>query len=298
MDKVLTLVCSTTGELSIQRVDQICNHLSIAGAEIGAPVWLSTNQACDIPFRLLSIEDADKAVREKLISSPIDILSQAQKNRKKKLLVADMDSTITVGETLDNMAELAGIGPPVAKITARAMNGEILFSDSLLERVAMFNGHNASILKQVGSSLVLNSGAKTLVKTMAAKGAYTALVSGGFRYFTKLVAQRIGFDFNKGNEIEIINNRFSGKIIEPITTKVTKKEILKTLAHEQKVEIAKTLAVGDGANDLLMLHAAGLGVAYHAKPVVAAEVRARIEYTDLKSLLFFQGYRKSEFIDQ
>jgi phosphoserine phosphatase len=130
---------------------------------------------------------------------------------------------------------------------------------------------------------------------MAAQGAYTALVSGGFKFFTERVARQVGFDFNKGNEIEIINNRFSGNIVEPITTKTTKQEILKTLAQEQKIEMVETLAVGDGANDLPMLHTAGLGIAYRAKPVVVAQVRARVEHTDLTTLLYYQGYKQSEF---
>jgi phosphoserine phosphatase len=193
------------------------------------------------------------------------------------------------------MAELAGIGPQIAEITARAMNGEILFSDALRERIAMFNGLNASFLDQAANNLVLTSGAETLVRTMAAQGAYTALVSGGFKFFTERVARQVGFDFNKGNEIEIINDRFSGNIVEPITTKTTKQEILKTLAQEQKIEMAETLAVGDGANDLPMLQTAGLGIAYRAKPVVVAQVRARVEYTDLTTLLYYQGYKQSEF---
>ena len=298
MDNVLTLVCSTTGELSKKHVDQVCKNITILGAEISSPIWLSDNLACDIPFNYLSIEDADKAGRETLTFAPVDIFSQPQKNRKKKLLVADMDSTIIQGETIDDMAELACIGPRITEITARAMNGEILFSDALRERIAMFSGLNASFLDLTADGLVLNSGAETLVRTMAAEGAYTALVSGGFKYFTERVAQLVGFDFNKGNEIEIISNRFSGRIVEPIVTKTTKKEILKALAKEQKIEMYETLAVGDGANDLPMLHAAGLGVAYHAKPVVIAEVSARIEHTDLKTLLYYQGYKQSEFIQK
>jgi phosphoserine phosphatase len=296
MDNVLTLVCSTASELSSRRVDQICENLIVHGAEISTPIWLSDNQACDIPFNCLSIEEADKIGRDSISSDPIDILPQPQKNRKKKLLIADMDSTIIQGETLDDMAKLAGIGPQIAAITARAMNGEILFSDALRERVAMFSGLSASFLNQIADGLVLTSGAETLVRTMVAQGAYTALVSGGFRCFTEIVAQRVGFDFNKGNDIEIIKNHFSGKIIEPIVSKITKQNTLETLAQERKIEMEETLAVGDGANDLPMLHAAGLGIAYHAKPIVVAQVNAKVEYTDLTTLLFYQGYRKSEFI--
>ena len=295
MDNVLTLVCSSAGELSTHRVDLICKNLILSGAKVGNKIWLSDNLACDIPFDCLSIEDADKVGRDGISSAPIDILSQPQKNRKKKLLIADMDATIIQGESLDDMAELAGIGPRVAEITARAMNGEILFSDALRDRIAMFSGLDSSFLDSTADGLVLTSGAEILVRTMAAQGAYTALVSGGFTFFTERVAQRLGFDFNKGNEIEIINNCFTGKTIEAILTKSSKRENLENVDKEKKIQMVETLAVGDGANDLPMLHAAGLGVAFHAKPVVVAEVKARVEHTDLTTLLYYQGYRQSEF---
>ncbi len=296
MDNILTLVCATIGALSAQKINQICRNLTVSGAEIGHKTWLSENLACDIPFNYLSIEEANRAVLSSIESAPIDVLSQPQNNRKKKLLVADMDSTIIQGETLDDMAKIAGIGPQITKITERAMNGEILFCNSLRERVAMFSGLSASFLKQTEENLIISSGAETLVRTMAAQGAYTALISGGFTYFTERVAQRVGFDFNKGNEIEIIDNCFSGRIVGPIITKATKQDILETLARERKIKIVETLAVGDGANDLPMLHTAGLGIAYHAKPVVVAQIPAQVKHTNLTTLLFYQGYSQSEFI--
>ena len=296
MNNVLTLVSASANGLSPQWVEQIGKALTNLGANTKEPVWLAQSQACDIPFSNLSIEGAEQTTRDSLTSTPIDILAQSQQNRKKKLLIADMDSTIIQGETLDDMAELAGLGPQIANITARAMNGEILFRDALRERIAMLRGLDATFLDQTASKLVLTPGAETLVKTMVANGAYTALVSGGFRFFTERVAQWVGFDSNKGNEIEIINNRFSGEIVEPIITKAVKQETLEALCKDQQIEMVETLAVGDGANDLPMLQTAGLGVAYHAKPIVIAEARARVEHSDLTALLYFQGYKKSEFV--
>ena len=296
MDNVLTLVSASTYVLTPQTVDRIVKALGRSGAKTDQPIWLSQSQACDISFNNLTPKKAEQVARDNLESTPIDIYAQPIHHRKKKLLVADMDSTIIQGETLDDMAELAGIGPKIAAITARAMNGEILFRDALRERIAMLRGLDASYLDQTAKDLILNPGAETLVRTMVANGAYTALVSGGFRFFTERVAQWIGFDFNKGNEIEIINNRFSGEIVEPIITKAVKQETLEALAKEHQIDMAETLAVGDGANDLPMIQAAGLGVAYHAKPIVVAKARARVEHSDLTTLLYYQGYKKSAFI--
>jgi len=296
MGNVLTLVSASPNGLSADWVAQTGIALKRLGATTYEPIWLAPSQACDIPFSNLAIEDAEQAARDSLKPTPIDILAQSQQNRKKKLLIADMDSTIIHGETLDDVATMAGIGPQIADITARAMNGEIRFEDALRERIAMLGGMDSSLFDQVATDLTLNPGAETLVRTMSAHGAYTALVSGGFRFFTARVAQWIGFDLNKGNEIEIINNHFSGEIIEPIVTKTTKQETLEALVKERQIDMAETLAVGDGANDLPMLQTAGLGVAYYAKPIVTSQVRAQVAHSDLTTLLYYQGYKQSEFV--
>ena len=296
MNNVLTLIGPANEGLEPKYVDRIKDVLKRSGANVAEQVWLDKDIACDMVFDNLSAEDADQIARNETGTAPIDLLVQPVTNRRKKLLIADMDSTIINGETLDDLAEFAGIGSKIAEITARAMNGEILFRDALRERMAMLRGLDAAYLDKTADALQLNPGAETLVRTMSAHGAYTALVSGGFRFFTNRVANWIGFDFNKGNDIEIINDRFTGEIIDPIVTKAVKQETLEAMVQERQIEMIETLAVGDGANDLPMLQTAGLGVAYHAKPIVISQTRARVEHTDLTTLLYFQGYRSSEFI--
>lgn len=296
MDNVLTLVSADNLKLEKTFVDRMAGVLSENGAEVEAVTWLADDKACDVMFQKLSPEVADQLTRPLLSNSPIDLLTQDLANRRKKLFVADMDSTIVAGETLDDLAELAGIGSKIAEITARAMNGEILFRDALRERMAMLRGLPASYLEKTAETLTLSPGAETLVSTLKANGVYTALVSGGFRYFTNRVADQLGFDFNKGNEIEIINDRFSGEIIDPIVTKAVKQETLEALAKERGIDLLETLTVGDGANDLPMLQAAGLGVAYRAKPIVIAGASAQITHTDLTTLLYYQGYALDEFV--
>ncbi len=295
MDNVLTLVGPGDASLPDTLLNQITATLVENGAALGNPEWLATNRACDIEFVGLSIDQAETLTRQVIGNKPVDVLAQPTNNRRKKLLIADMDSTIVRGETLDDLAELAGIGPQIAKITARAMNGEIEFEDALRERVSMLRDLDVSFLDKTLAALQINPGAETLVRTMAAHGAYTALVSGGFRFFTERVGQQIGFDLNKGNTLEIIGNRISGQVIDPILTKTTKLETLQDLSRIRQIDLSETLTVGDGANDLPMLQAAGLGVAYYAKPVVIAQAKARVEHTDLTTLLFYQGYKQSEF---
>jgi phosphoserine phosphatase len=294
MENVLTLIADPgRAGLTDGIVAEAGAALNGLGAETGAPAWLAPGIACDLAFAGAAPKRAEDAVRA--IAGPHDVIAQPSAGRRKKLLVADMDSTIVAGETMDDLADLAGLKALIAAITERAMNGEILFREALRERVALLKGLPEDALEKTMERVALNPGAESLIATMAANGAGTALVSGGLRYFTERVAARLGFDTCAGNRVEITGGRLSGRVEEPILTKDDKRRILVTLAAERGLPMADTLAVGDGANDLPMIQAAGLGVAYHAKPVAAAGARVRIEHGDLTAVLYAQGYRASEF---
>jgi phosphoserine phosphatase len=254
---------------------------------------LSPGEAVDIP--LPAPPDLD-AVRAALEGAPIDAIVTGAAQRRKHLLVADMDSTIVTSETLDELADFAGLKPRIAAITARAMNGELDFKAALRERVGMLAGLKVDALEQTWARVRLTPGARELVATMRAHGAFTALVSGGFSFFTARVAALCGFDLHRSNELLHDGTALTGRVAEPILDRDTKLNTLLALAEQHGLPTAATLAVGDGANDLDMLDAAGLGVAFHAKPVVAAAAQARVDHGDLRALLFAQGYRAGEIV--
>ncbi len=254
--------------------------------------WLSAGEACE--FIVKKIPDVPQ-LKMVLGDRAIDVLVTRFRGRRKAVLVADMDSTIITSETLDEIAGDAGIKEKVAEITSRSMNGEIDFATALRERVAMLKGLELSALERTWRGTQFSPGARTLVATMRSFGATTALVSGGFTYFTERVAAELGFDLQRANILLDNGSTLTGEVREPILDRDTKLATLKELAETRGVKLAATLAVGDGANDLAMLKEAGLGVAYYAKPIVAAEVANHIEHTDLRSLLFAQGYPASVF---
>lgn len=227
---------------------------------------------------------------------PVDIVVQPAASRRKRLIVADMDSTMIGQECIDELADMVGLKPHVAAITERAMRGEIEFEPALRERVALLKGLPLSVIDEVLATRIrLTPGGQALIRTMRAHGGYGALVSGGFTLFTGPVAAMIGFDENRANRLVAEDGVLTGRVEEPILGQEAKLSALMELARRLKLERHETLAIGDGANDLAMIRAAGLGVAYHAKPKVAAEADARINHTDLTALLFAQGYRKAEF---
>ena len=206
-----------------------------------------------------------------------------------------MDSTIVDAETLDELAAHAGLKEPIAAITRRSMNGEIEFAEALRQRVAMLQGLTRDALDAAWRSVRIMPGARELIATMRAHDATTALVSGGFTYFTSRVADLLGFDIHHANTLLDDGTVLTGKVAEPVLDRDSKRDALITLAAAKQLDRAEVMAVGDGANDLDMLRAAGLGIAFHAKPIVTAAIAARIDHADLRALLFIQGYRASEF---
>ncbi len=259
---------------------------------LGAPRWLSPGEAAE--FLSLTPPDLTLA-RTALEGQAIDVLVSRTRGRRRGLLVADMDSTIVTNETLDELAAAAGIGEQIAAITRRSMNGEIDFREALRERVAMLKGLPLAALEATWARTELTPGAKTLVATMRHHGALTALVSGGFTYFSSRVATLCGFDHHRANTLLDDGTALTGAVGEPILGSDTKLAVLHELAALRGVRLAATLAIGDGANDLPMLHAAGLGIAFRPRPIVAAAVQNRIDHADLRAVLFAQGYTSGVF---
>jgi phosphoserine phosphatase len=256
--------------------------------------WLADGIACDIPLK--AGENGKAALLEILSGREVDFAIQRQDGRRKKMLIADMDSTMIEQECIDELAGMIGLKEKVAAITARAMNGEIAFEPALRERVALLKGLPVDVVQRViEDKITLMPGGRELVGTMKRGGAYTALVSGGFTAFTGPIARTIGFEENRANALLSESGFFTGKVAEPILGKEAKLEALREIAARLGISPDDAIAVGDGANDLLMLQAAGAGVALHAKPSVAAQAKIRLDFSDLTGLLYLQGYRRSEF---
>ncbi len=261
--------------------------------------WLNEAVAADLHFNA-PIDAVRAALTAALAGEPVDVIVQSGADREKRLLVADMDSTLIGQECVDELAAYAGAGAgaKVAEITERAMRGEIAFEPALRERVELLAGLPESVIADVlRDRITLNPGARTLVQTMRSRGAAVAIVSGGFRQFTGAIRARLGADEDRANVLAIQGGKLTGKVIEPILGHDAKLGALKEIAAERGLALSQTLAVGDGANDLAMLKAAGLGVAYRAKPKVAAIADARIDHADLTALLYAQGIPRAEFAE-
>ena len=297
MSFVLTLIADPARlRLDAALIDAAEAALTDSGASPLSRDWLAEGIALDIAFDGDDPAKAEAALRERLAGAPVDMAIQKPDGRRKKLLLADMDSTIVTSETLDELAAYAGLKEKIAAITARSMNGEIDFATALRERVAMLKGLSADALDKTYAQLELTPGARTLVQTMRQHGARTALVSGGFTWFTGKVRERCGFHLDRANVLNLEDGVLTGTVAEPILDRDAKLRALNELSAELSIAPEAAVTVGDGANDLAMLKAAGLGVAFRAKPIVAAEARFRLDYTDLTGLLYFQGYRRDEMV--
>jgi len=297
MSSVLTLIAGAPA--------QPLDEASIARAQAALPspgevIWLCEGEACDIAFEedvheLTTIRDN---VRKALKGAAIDIVCQRDGNRRKRLLVADMDSTLIGQECIDEIGDYVGLKDKISFITERAMRGELEFDSALRERVALLKGIEKSALQTIFDNQIrLNPGARTLARTMVAHGARAIIVSGGFTFFTARIAEAAGFDASQANRLEISQGKLTGAVIEPILGSQAKLEALHHYREVMDIGQADTLCVGDGANDLAMLSEAGLGIAYYAKPVVAAKAHACVNHGDLTALLFAQGYARGEFVE-
>ena len=291
-----TLVCDPSAPILTLELARAAE----AAASSAQTRWLCEGVALDLLVPAgLTPRDAEARLRAAAAGAPCDVIVQKAAGRRKKLFVADMDSTMIGQECIDELAAQAGLKDHVAAITERAMRGEIPFESALRERVALLKGLPGGVVDEVFANAIRPTpGGRTLVMTMRRHGAFAVLASGGFTAFTRVVAEKLGFDADYANRLELdADGRFAGTVAEPIFGANGKLETLERLRAELGLAPEETLAVGDGANDLPMLKAAGLGVAFHGKPKVAAEAGARVDHGDLTALLSMQGFAQEEFVE-
>jgi phosphoserine phosphatase len=288
---IATLIASET--LSAGDISAAADALAATGAVNAGSRWIEQGVACDLRF------DGDKAAARAALEGAfagVDVVIQPEAGRRKKLMVADMDSTMITIECIDELADYAGIKPQIAEITERAMRGELDFEGALDARVALLKGLDSAVIDRCHAErVVIMGGARELVRTMRADGADCYLVSGGFTVFADRVAAEIGFTRALSNTLDIADGKLSGTVARPIVGAAAKRETLLAEAAAHGLDPSECLAVGDGANDIPMIEAAGLGVAYHAKPKTAAAAGARIDHCDLTALLFAQGYARKHW---
>lgn len=266
--------------------------LSLQGVESGNLVWLKEGVACDVHVAHDNLAALDAIVQRVVTDQPYDAVVQPVNNRVKKLIISDMDSTMITVECIDELADFVGKKTEVAAITERAMNGELDFAAALIERVGLLKGLPLAVLQECYDERVkLMPGAKALLSGMKKRCAHAILVSGGFTFFTSRVREALMFDEDYSNQLEVAEGKLTGRVIPPILGKEAKLATLQSACQKLGITPQEVLAVGDGANDLPMLLAAGLGVAYHAKPVVRAQAGARIHHCDLAALLYVQGIK-------
>ncbi len=292
MRMILTLIA---GARSRQNLPRLAGAIAGAAGIKGEPSWLA-DDACDLVLDATSPALTEAAARAVIDDAEIDVLVQPATNRRKRLLVADMESTIIENEMLDELADFIGRRQEISEITRRAMNGEIDFTAALEARVRLLAGLPDQVLQEAARRIRLRAGARQLIATMRSAGAVTALVSSGFMIFAEAVAVELGFDHVVANRLDLRAGLIAGTVSAPIVTGESKREALLTLAADHAVPLQQSMAVGDGANDLPMLTAAGIGIAFHAKPAVASSTRWRLDHADLTGLLYAQGYRRDEIL--
>lgn len=294
----MRLVATLVSARAARAVDPAAVERAAAALSAAATIWLEPGVAADLVLPGDNAATIRAQLREILDDAPVDIIVQPVEGRRKRLLIADMDSTMIGQECIDELAAEVGLKEHVAAITERAMRGEIAFEPALRERVALLKGLPEGIAtKVIAERITLTPGATTLIRTFRANGGHTALVSGGFTMFTRPIAEMIGFHETHANILGIADGALDGTVADPILGQDTKRMHLKRLTSEKGFAASETIAVGDGANDLAMIEAAGIGVAYHAKPAVAARAPAVVDHADLTALLFMQGYKATEFVE-
>lgn len=292
----LTLVASDK-KLTAAHLAGVERFLDAQGIGLrGQPQWLSPHKAVDMPITSCLNRGQMEDLWDALTPDRIDVFCTAEKNRRKKLILADMDATIVTTETLDELAAFAGIKDKISAITTRAMNGELNFEDALRERVGLLKGLPTSTLKKTLDETVLCDGAETLIRTMRANGAVCILVSGGFTYFTSAIAGKVGFTQHHGNTLTLDGDVLAGTVGTPILDKTAKLNYLYHYRRHLQLADDQTMAVGDGANDMPMLQEAGVGMAYRPKGILKENMQNCVFYADLTALLFAQGYTDAQFV--
>lgn len=298
MDFVLSLICSpAAAELTPALLDRVNHGLDACGARAGEAVWLDRERAAEIPFAGDDVE-AREELRRRLSDVPVDINVLPAAQRRKRLLISDMDATAIIGETLDELSTYTPHKAEIDNLTRQSVNGLMSFAETLVARVALMRDLPEEALERTCQTIKPTPGMKTAIATMRANGAYTALVSGGFTYFTARVREMIGFDCDVANDLEIAGGKLTGRLPPPLIDPQAKVDALKRLSVERAIDLSATLAIGDGSNDIPMLKIAGLGIAFEGKPKVKQEIPVWLDYAGPTGLLYLQGYRRDEFVER
>ncbi len=298
-DQMTSYVLTLIGNMAAAPLESVhIERVSRSLATTGEVDWLADREACDLFIESsLSAADIVEQARDALSGTAIDAVCTSIEGRRKKLLISDMDSTVINQECIDELGDAIGVGSRIREITAAVVDGDISFSDALRKRMVLMKGMERGLLESVYEERIsLQSGARTFVQTMRRHGAFCILVSGGFSFFTRRIAARIGFHDHQGNQLAFADGKLTGEVLEPILGRSAKLTTLTRLCAEKGLEPSNVLAVGDGANDIKMIEAAGLGVAFHGSDSLRKRASACIDHGDLTALLYIQGFRKSEFV--